>query len=196
MAGEEAFEDKAPGIIVASGGSGKSMLTRTMESRLRSDNFFVMRELQTFIQESTNLEMFKTWMEGKPFISGKRCEHETNLHTIATTIADENDKALKLGPELDRRMFRIPILSDDELNRCTQGQDRCPLPDKVRLSSSDVKLLGGHLRTASKKRYGMSPRVKNPLQRLQGDAVDHKIKHIINPCSPRNRGHGLPGLTV
>ena len=199
IAGEDAFEDRAPGIIVASGGSGKSMLTRTMESRLRSDNFFVMRELQTFIQESTNLEMFKTWMEGKPFIYGRNDagNDETKIYTfippcIATTIADENDKALKLGPELDRRMFRIPILSDDELNRRVhkaKADIDALTPDKrFRLSNSDVKSLGSHLRTASKKRYGMSPRVKNPLQRLQGDTVDHKIKHIINPCSPSLQG--------
>jgi len=192
FAGEKAFEDAAPGIVVASGGSGKSMITRTMEARLKKDRFFVMRELQTFLTESTNLEMFKTWMEGKPFIYGRNDAATDDTKTynfwppcIATTIADENEKAHKLGEELDRRFYRIEIRSDDELNqrvhRAKADIDALTPDKRFHLSSSDVQELRDHLQTASAKRYGKKPRNTNVLMK---EKRDHSIKHFVNPCSP------------
>ncbi len=194
FAGEEALEDRADGIIVASGGSSKSMITRSMESRLRRDHFFIMRELQTFIQDSTNMEMFKTWMEGKTFVYGRNNagSDETDVYRfynpcIATSIADENEKATKLGEELERRMYRIEIRSDNELNKrvhSAKAEIDALTPDKrFHLSLNEVEGLREHLQIASRKRYGKPPRVNNPLDKLKPKS-DHKIKHIVNPCSP------------
>lgn len=191
-AGEEAFSDNVRGLIVASAGSGKSMVTRTMESRLKYSPFFVMRELQTFLEDNTNKEIFKTWMEGKPFIYHRNDAGNDDTKSyildppcIATTIADENEKALKLGEEVDRRFFRIAIESTEELNRRVHRAkadiDALTPEKRFRLSSQDVEALRDHLVTASNKCYGMK---RKDAKLLGGWRPDHKIRHMVNPSSP------------